>query len=517
MADAAPPPSGPPSGTPASAPGGRARPGLTLPVHIPVRWPGGLSARLLLLTLLIVTVVGMLAVPPTLASFEERWLLDRVRAAELASTIAEADPDRRVTDRIAAQLLDGAGVVSVAMQADGVRRLILAAPEAMRTPYLVDLRRQNPGSWLAAPYFTMISGRNGMVRVVAEPSFRQAEFIEIVTPDAPLKAELIGYFFRLVGVTIAASGVAGLVIYLALNIFLVRPIKRITLAMERFRAAPEDKEARLSLSGRDDEIGRAEVELNRMQDDLVVALNSRARLAALGEAVAKINHDLRNMLTSAQMASDRLAALGDPKVAQALPRLERALDRAITLATEVMTYGKSREPEPKAKPLFLRVALEMAAEDAGLHVAGVTLRTVITPRERIVADPEQLHRILVNLLRNAREAIEGAGDRNGGGQVFAELRQGGGNSVIRLTDDGPGVPERALSNLFQPFVGSARRGGSGLGLAIARELAQGHGGDLDLVESGAGGSVFELTLPGAPEPAEPPAPPKLRRRAAKSI
>ena len=225
---------------------------------------------------------------------------------------------------------------------------------------------------------------------------------------------------------------------------------------------------------------------------------------ALGEAVAKINHDLRNMLTSAQIASDRLAALGDPKVAQALPRLERALDRAITLATDVMTYGKSKEPEPKARPLALRMALDVAAEDAGLSPAGVALRTVIAPTERVLADPDQLHRILVNLLRNAREAIEGAGDRSGRGQVFVELRRGPESSILRLTDDGPGVPERALNHLFQPFVGSVRRGGTGLGLAIARELAQGHGGDLDLVETGAGGSVFELTLPGAPAPAEPP-------------
>jgi signal transduction histidine kinase len=513
MADAEPPPSGPPPGPSPERP----RHGLRLPFRLraPIlRAPGGLSARLLLLTLLIVTVVGLFAVPPTLASFEEQWLLDRVRAAELASTIAEADPDRRVTDRLAAQLLDGAGVVSVAMQADGVRRLILAAPTQMRTPYLVDLRRQNPGSWLAAPYFTMTSGKDGMVRVVAEPRFRTAEFVEIVTPDAPLKAELVRYFFRLVAVTIAASAVAGLVIYFALNVFLVRPIKRITQAMERFRAAPEDKEARLTLSGRDDEIGRAEVELNRMQDDLVAALTSRARLAALGEAVAKINHDLRNMLTSAQIASDRLAALGDPKVAQALPRLERALDRAITLASEVMTYGKSKEAEPKARPMFLRSALDVAAEDAGLQAGGVALRTVIGAHERVMADPEQLHRILVNLLRNAREAIEGAGDRSGRGQVFAELRQAGEACILRLTDDGPGVPERALSHLFQPFVGSARRGGTGLGLAIARELAQGHGGDLDLVETGAGGSVFELTLPGVPGPADPPAAAKVRRRAA---
>jgi signal transduction histidine kinase len=283
--------------------------------------------------------------------------------------------------------------------------------------------------------------------------------------------------------------------------------------MERFRADPEDPKARVVVSRRRDEVGRAERELDMMQSDLLAALQAKARLAALGEAVAKINHDLRNMLTSAQMASDRLAALGDPKVAQALPRLERALDRAITLATDVMAYGKSKEPAPVARPLLLRAALEMAAEDSGLQPGGVALETVIDVREQVLADPDQLHRILTNLLRNAREAIEGAPDRSGKGKVFVELRRAEGVSVLRLSDDGPGVPEKARNNLFQPFVGSVRRGGTGLGLAIARELAQGHGGDLVLVETGPGGSVFDLTLAGTPDPApEASSAPKPRAR-----
>jgi signal transduction histidine kinase len=463
-------------------------------------WPGGLSARLLLFTAIVVTFGGLLILPPTLAAYEEQWLLDRVRAGELASTIAESDPDLRVSDAVANQMFDQAGAVTVAVQAEGARRLVLPPKQPFKTPYLVDLRRQNPGSWLAAPFFTLTSPKGSMVRVMAEPRFRKAEFVEVVVPDAPLKAALVEYFWRLAGVTIFVAALAGLFVYAFLNVFLVRPMQRITRAMEAFRVDPGDPEARIAVSKRRDEIGRAEAELDRMQADLLAALASKARLAALGEAVAKINHDLRNMLTSAQMASDRLAALGDPKVAQALPRLERALDRAITLASDVMAYGKSKEPEPVTRIIPLRPALDMAAEDAGLTPQGVALETVIGPREQLAADPDQLHRILTNLFRNAREAIEGATDRGGKGKVFVELRRDAGHSILRLSDDGPGVPERARANLFQPFVGSVRRGGTGLGLAIARELAQGHHGDLALVETGPGGSVFDLTLAGAPEP-----------------
>jgi signal transduction histidine kinase len=265
--------------------------------------------------------------------------------------------------------------------------------------------------------------------------------------------------------------------------------------MERFRADPRDPAAALTASKRHDEIGRAERELGRMQLDLRAALTSRARLAALGEAVAKINHDLRNMLTSAQIASERMAASGDPKVALALPRLERALDRAVTLASNVLAFGSSAEPPPEKRALPLRAALEAAAEDAGLSSDTVALKTEIPAAAIVDADPEQLHRILVNLLRNSREAIDSVPERAERGVVTASLIEDPLSSTVRLVDNGPGLPERARLNLFQPFAASARRGGTGLGLAIARELAQGHGGDVILISSGSTGTEFQVRLP----------------------
>ncbi len=473
-------------------------------------WPGGLSARLLVLTTLFVVVSGLLVLPATLAAFEEQWLLDRIRAAELASTIAEADPGRKVTAPVRQQLLDSAGVVSVAIQTEGMRRLILAAPRDLREPYVVDLRTQKPLSWMTAPFRTLFGGKDRMVRVIAEPRFRSGEFIDIVMPEQPLRQALLAYLGRLVMITLFVSVGAGVAVYLALNAFLVRPMQKITEAMERFRADPENPEARVALSGRRDEIGRAEAELDRMQADLIAALNSRARLAALGEAVAKINHDLRNMLTSAQIASDRLAAIGDPKVAQAMPRLERALDRAVTLATDVMAYGKTIEAPPQVQALELQPALDAAAEDAGMSESGVRLVSHVEFGARVDADPDQLHRILVNLLRNAREAMEERAGRPG--QVQVSLRVEDGVSRLRLSDDGPGLPDRALAHLFQPFTGSARRGGTGLGLAISRELAQAHGGDLTLEKTGPEGTVFELSLPGAPEAQAPARPKRVRKK-----
>jgi len=472
-------------------------------------WPGGLSARLLTLTILFVVLAGACALPPALASFEEKWLLDRIRQGELASLAPDVAPDRKVSQKIAAQLLEGAGVARVAIQTDGMRRLVLNGPSLERAPYLVDLRAQAPTSWLMAPFETLLGGEGRYVRVVASPRFRRGDFVEIVAADAPLKRELISYLWKLVLVAAFVSSVAGVLVYLSLNYFLVRPMQRITYAMERFRADPDDPEARVQLSGRRDEVGRAEAELDRMQADLRTALNSRARLAALGEAVAKINHDLKNMLTSAQIASERLAALKDPKVSQVLPRLERALDRAVKLASGVLAYGKTQEVAPEPRPVPLAAAVEAAAEEARLAERDVALVIDVPPEAQVNADPDQLHRILANLLRNARQAIEHQEGRRRKGRVTVSLSQTGETSLVRVADNGPGVPERARERLFQPFAGSGRPDGAGLGLAISRELAQGHGGDLTLASTGPRGSTFDLRLPGAPPPVEP-----ARRRAA---
>lgn len=462
-------------------------------------WPGGLSARLLTLTILFVLFGGLISLPPILASFEEQWLLDRVRAAELASLAPEIAPDRKVSEGLKGEFLGVAGVEIVAISNDKIRSLVFfTTPKGPQPPpYLVDLRG-NVGLDLAAPFRTLFSAPGSRIRVMAQPRFRKADFVEFVAPDAELKKALVGYLWRVVLVIGFVSGIAGLLVYLTLNFFLVRPMQRITYAMERFRANPDDPMARAPLSGRRDEIGRAEIELDRMQADLRAALNSRARLAALGEAVAKINHDLRNMLTSAQIASERLAALKDPKVSQALPRLTRALDRAASLASGVLAYGKSQEAAPEPRETLLAPAVEAAAEEARLSPDGVRLESDVHPADRVLADPDQLHRILVNLMRNAREAIEHQDGRETPGVVSVSVSYPDGLTLIRVSDNGPGVPERLRERLFQPFSGSGRPESAGLGLAIARELAQGHGGDLVLADSKTG-AVFEIRLPGAPK------------------
>ncbi|MBX7249495.1 MAG: HAMP domain-containing histidine kinase [Caulobacteraceae bacterium] len=460
-----------------------------------LRWPSGLSSRLLLLTAAFVVVADLFILAPALSSFEERWLLDRIRRAEIAAGAVDVAPDNFVPDRLADRLLTSAGVTAVAIKEQGRRRLVLAAPQMEAAPDFTDLRRGRIVSWLVAPWKTLFGAPDRMIRAIASPCCRTAEFIEIVTPAEPLKRDLWSYLVRIFALSVLISVLAGALIYAALSAFIVRPMRRITASIEQFRADPEDPDAAPEHSGRRDEIGRVEEELATMQEEVRQALRSRARLAALGEAVAKINHDLRNMLTSAQLASERLADSGDPVVAQALPRLERALDRALGLTRDVLNYGKSEvETAPRVKKAALRAAVEAAGEDAGLSPTGVVLKADIGRSLSVEADPEQLHRILVNLMRNARQAVE-ATERVGGGVVSVSAERLEGALAIRVADNGGGIPEKVLDRLFQPFAGSGRAGGAGLGLAISRELAQAHGGEVRLLETGPEGSVFELLLP----------------------
>ena len=161
-------------------------------------WPGGLSARLLILTVLIALAAALLILVPSLADYQESGYLDRVRAAELASLAVDVAPARTISTTIKTQLLQAAGVVSVAVQSEGVRRLEVEAARMPRTPELVDLRNRSLTTWISQPFLTLFSGDDRYVRVVARPRFRDGDFIEVVIPNAPLRKDLAAYLLRVV-------------------------------------------------------------------------------------------------------------------------------------------------------------------------------------------------------------------------------------------------------------------------------------------------------------------------------
>jgi signal transduction histidine kinase len=312
---------------------------------------------------------------------------------------------------------------------------------------------------------------------------------------------MLRYSVDILLLSLLISAITAALVYLALHYMFVRPMRRVTANMIAFRADPENSDRVIAPSGRLDEIGTAERELATMQTELASMLHQKNRLAGLGLAVSKINHDLRNLLASAQLFSDRLAKIPDPGVQRFAPKLMHALERAIAFCQSTLSYGRLQEPPPERRPILLEPLVEEVHENLGLG-ADAPIRWISAVERGLVveADYDQLFRILLNLARNAVQAMEsqateGRTDRDPGrDQIRITGRREGAVVVIEVSDTGPGFSEQARAHLFEAFQGSTRTGGTGLGLAIAAELVRAHGGEIRLVE-GTIGATLRLTIP----------------------
>ncbi|MBL8560459.1 MAG: HAMP domain-containing histidine kinase [Hyphomonadaceae bacterium] len=457
------------------------------------RRAGGLAGQLLALTVVFVAVADVILVGPALGDFHDNWLRSRVDAAQVAALAREAAPTGTLTEQLEQELLLNAGVRLVALQRDDERVLTLQSnmpgDEEMRT---VDLRRDRAGAVFDA--LSVLSAKEErLVRVLAAPRYESGRFIEVVIAERGLKRDLGRHARRLLGNTVVASAIVGGLLYAALLLLVVRRITRLSSAITAFGKRPNDPAVRIAPSEGFDEISRAEAALAGMEQEVRAALRQKERLAALGSAVARLAHDLRNSLATAQLVTERLAGSEDPLVRQSAPRLERAIARAAALAEATLIYGKADEPPAQRRPLLVRDIVEEAAEDVLALHGGVTWRNEIAVDASAVADGEQLHRIFANLIRNAAQALAGRED----GQIVARAQLVERRIEIEIIDNGPGLPDGLRERLFEPFSGSQRDGGIGLGLAIAQELAHGMGGDVSLCEAHGAGACFRVSLPAA--------------------
>ena len=450
-----------------------------------------LSARLFALTLGVILVTEFLIFIPSAAGLRTQWLEERAAAARIASLALEAAPMREVSDELAASLLKRAELLAVAETEDDMRFQLLAPAAPIEGPVrAIDLRGANMMS-RSMGALSEFFAPPGEILVVTAEGADETRVIDFVVPQAPLKAALVAFAWRVTGLSLIIGLVAAILIYAVLDVLVVRPMKRVTVSVEQFSRDPGSWTRRLSPTPRRDEIGRAQNALAGMEEVVADAFRQKAHLAELGSAVAKINHDLRNSLASAQLVSEVLAKSEDPRVTRAAPRLERALERAIELATATLDYGKAAPRAPKLQTVRLRNVIAEAADEA-LNGSGALVPITIPEDVQIETDPEHLHRIAANLIRNAAEALGQSGRPDP--QIHVSLS--GGALVFR--DNGPGLPEKAQENLFRPFAGTGRTHGTGLGLVIAHELAGALGGELSLMETGEQGTAFRLILPGLP-------------------
>lgn len=465
-----------------------------------------LAGRLLWLTVAFVLLAELLIFTPAMTDFRDRWLADRLAVAETAALARDVAEGQSIPAAIDQALLQSANVLAIAVKREGERQVILGLDEPLDSGPVttIDLRNTSRMAALAGTFRALMTPERRTLRILAAPRILQGEFIEVVTPEAPLKAAMWAYARQTLWLSVLVSIATGALVFWTLARQIVFPIRRLTRSIEDFRAAPEDETRTIRLSGRSDEIGRAEHALADMEQELRGALRSRERLAQLGGAVAKINHDLRNTLSAAQIVSERLVNSDDPKVRQAAPRLERALERAIGLAEATLRYGRAEEPAPVIAPHEVRPLLEEAAREALEGRSDISLDLSAPTGLIVLADADYVHRILLNLLRNAAQALAG----RDGASVALSARPARDAVIFTVADNGPGIPEKVRARLFQPFASANRSGGSGLGLAIARELARAQGGEVALLRSHASGTVFELRLPSEGAANAPPLSPK---------
>ncbi|MBO9434035.1 HAMP domain-containing histidine kinase [Ruegeria sp. R13_0] len=429
---------------------------------------------------------------PSIARFREDFLLNRLERAQIASLALLADD--MLADDLEAELLANAGVYNVVLRRDEVRQLMLSSPIPEQITNTYDLRDAGPWILIRDAMTRIFTTENEVIRVIGEPVKGAGLLIEVTIDSMPLRMAMVDYGLRILGLSFVISIITAFFLFLAVRVVLVRPIKSVVGYMQRYASAPEDARGIITPNSKVTELREAEEALKMLQTDLTQALKQRERLAQLGGAVAKVSHDLRNILTSAQLFTDRIEASDDPLVRRMAPKLVNSITRAVSLCESTLAFGRAEEPAPTLTMVRARDIAEDVAASEQLAVADACVEIVNEVPEDLVvrADPEQLFRVIMNLVRNARQALVSSGKP---GRVTVTGCAMEASWCIEIRDSGPGLPPKARENLFTPFQGGVRKGGSGLGLAISQELVRGHGGDLVLKETGPTGTTFEISLP----------------------
>lgn len=465
------------------------------PAGIKKRFFSGLRGRVLLLTSGFVFFAITLTYPVLAAGFRTTWLLQRGQAAQIAALAVEAAPDGRVSEELSRQLLESAQVVSVAVQAKDFRGEILPPAIDIGGDLIpIDMRNQSLIDGVVGVFDHLLAPRGRFLRVIVEPTLTRDETMEVIVPEAALKRALIVFSRTLLVFSILVAALVGGLVYFAIYRLVVRPMDRLTDGIVRFANSPEDEDI-APMPGGSDEMHRANLALQSMQKTVSAAFRQRKRLAELGEAVAKINHDLRNSLAAAQIVSEGLSQSEDPRVKRAAPRLERAIQRAVNLAEATLSHARAEPAAPNLGQVNLVAAMDEAALEGLAGCVDVAWSLEARGPVMAVADVDHVHRIVANLVRNAGRAIGEQKGRTSKGQITARVFREGADAIVEIADNGPGVPANIATRLFQPFAGSGSRGGAGLGLAIARELARGMKGDLEMTKNDPCGAVFRLRVP----------------------
>ena len=450
-----------------------------------------LPGKLLILTLVYVLISEAFVFGPSIGRIHRALLNTHVESAEIAILPLIEKDGASLSPALREELLKRVGAKAIHLQGkDGSFHFTIGKPGPI--DQTIDLNDTAMLSDIWQGLITLWRDKERRLYVTAPTNIEGAQSIVLLLPDTRIHAALSAYAKREISVAVFGSTVIALLVFTSLFLVLVRPMRRLTRAMIAFRDNPEDASRIIIASNRGDEIGQAERELARMQRDLYGFLQQKNRLAALGAAVARIQHDLRNMLANAKLASDRLEDSDDPVVKRLTPRLVSSLDRAVSLATNTLRYGRVQEPPPDRKSVALAPIVSEVLEGLSASFpSDIKCRNDVDTSLMMNADPDQLFRVILNLVRNSMEALS---EIDGERRIRIAAFQRGTETHIHVEDNGPGIPDAIRSRLFEPFATASRTNGSGLGLAIARELVRAHGGDITLSQNN-GGATFHIVIP----------------------
>ena len=453
-----------------------------------------LSGRFLILTIIFVMIAEIFIFVPSVARFREDYLRARLERAQIASLAVAVDA--MISPALEAELLENAEVYNVVLRRDEIRQLALSSKLPAPIAATYDMRAPSGATLIADALRTLVQKEDRIIRVIGNPVRDGGQLIEITMDERPMQMAMRDYGLNILILSAFISVMTAGLLFLSVQVLLVRPIKGVVAHMQSYAKAPEDARQIITPTARVRELRDAEVALQMMQTQLTGALRQKERLAQLGGAVAKVSHDLRNIMTSAQLFTDRIGGSDDPLVKRMAPKLVNSITRAVNLCETTLAFGRVDEPAPALTRVNLSRIVEDVIDSERLAAGDYPLSFAedIPATMTLRADGEQLYRVIFNLVRNARQAIMATGAP---GEIGLHADED--ELVWRLTvrDTGPGMPQKAREHLFQPFQGGVRKGGAGLGLVIAADLIRGHSGRLELRDTGAQGTTFVIQLPKA--------------------
>lgn len=460
----------------------------------------GLSGRLLWLTIVFVMLAEILIFMPSIAGVRMNWLRDRLDTAAAAGIVIDGLQPAELPRAVQNDTLLATGTKVLALRKDGTSRLLAATEVPPEIDAQYDLAHTSFVGSMRDALDTLVFGGDRVMRVFG-PIGDSDMIIELVMTDTALRKDMLKYSRTMFLISLLISLITAILIFLAINRMMISPIRRLTHSMQLFSEKPEDPSRVFTGDRSRGELAVAGRHLASMQGQLQRTLKQQKNLVDLGLAVSKINHDMRNILASAQLMSDRLTDVDDPMVRSFAPKLLRTIDRAVGYTSEVLAYGQASEAAPRRRRVnvaeLCQEVRDMLALDPESRIEFVQQ---ISDDLEIDCDGEQIFRVIHNLCRNAVQALLAGDpeDTKSGRRVTISAHRLGSVVSITIDDTGPGMPRKARENLFSAFRGSARSGGTGLGLVIARELVLAHGGTIALVEKPGPGTQFRIEIPDRP-------------------